>query len=101
MPEESIGYIQAVSEDLKRVRASQDRLETKLEELRSQVYALQTGKLQTLEVEVAALRSGAILNNENEIKRLREGQTWLVRLVIGACLTGIIGIILAVVSKGF
>jgi predicted nuclease with TOPRIM domain len=101
MAEESVGYIQAVAEDLKRVRGSLDKLETRIEELQRSVYSLQTGKIQGLEIELATLRSGTILNNENEIKKLKEGQTWLTRMIIGAFITGAIGIALTLIAKGF
>jgi hypothetical protein len=100
MAEESVGYIQAVAEDLKRVRGSLDRLESRLEELQKSFYSNQTGKMQLIEIDQVRL-AASIKANEDDMRKLRDWQTWLVRLVIGSFLTGILGIILALVAKGF
>ena len=88
--EESVGFIQAINDDLRRLHAEQDRQAARLDSFRDLIQSMQLGKMHTLELEQATMKA-AIDKALTAIDALRSGQQWLSRLLVGALLTAIIG----------
>jgi len=96
--EESVGFVQAVTEDLRRVHAEQERQASRLDSLRDLIQGMQLGKMHSLELEQANQKA-TVDRALAAITELRASQQWISRLLIGALLTGMVSGAVALVYK--
>lgn len=98
MAEEGVGFVQVVSEDLRRIHSDMERNSARIDSLRDLIQQIQVGRMQSMEIQQTA-QAAAIAACEKSIERLVSGQMWISRLLVGVLLTGIISGIVAVLFR--
>lgn len=96
MAEEGVGFVQVVSEDLRRIHVDLERNSSRIDGLRDMIQQIQVGRMQSLEIQQTT-HSAAIAACEKSIERLVSSQMWISRLLIAALLTGIISGVIALI----
>jgi len=89
MPEEAVGYVQMVAEDLRRVHTDIEKLGARVEAVQQMLQAIQIEKIHALAMQCSELKAG-LASTDKALERLASGQLWLSRSLIGAVLAGIV-----------